>query len=204
MADKKYKMSFSTGGLFIQESIVIVDQFDHIKDWAEVRSKVDTDNLLQARTISAAKRTSREASLRLKCLSYDELDYFSTAPVEDQAYMLWLANCRYYKFIAEFAVEVLHERFVTLKGDINYIDFDAFFDHKAEWDSTLEEIKPTTRKKLRQVLFRMMREANLLGPDYDIRPALFSPHLIKIIAQGNSEEFSYFPIYENDIKKMTA
>ena len=197
-------MSFSTGGLFLQESIVIVDLIHRIKDWDDVRNKVDTDNLLQARTVSSAKRTSREVISRLKCLSGEELDFFASAPVEEQAYILWLVICRHYKFIAEFAVEVLHERFVTLKGDLNYIDFDTFYDHKAEWKDTLEQIKPSTRNKLRQVLFLMMREANLLGPKYDIRSALLSPHLIQLISKGNSDEFSYFPIYENDVKRMSA
>lgn len=204
MEDIKYKMSFSTGGLFLQESIVIVDLFHGIKDWDDVRSKVDTDNLLQARTVSTAKRTSREAISRLKCLSGYELDFFTDAPSEEQAYILWLAICRHYKFMAEFAVEVLHERFVTLKGDLNYIDFDTFYDHKAEWSDTLEKIKPSTRDKLRQVLFRMMREANLIGQKHDIRSALLSPHLIQLISKGNSDEFSYLPIYENDVKRMSA
>ena len=204
MASDNYKMSFSTGGLFIQESVVIAEAFQDSRDWKQARDLVLNQNLLQARTESSLKRTAREATFRLQRLDNEELDFMVSAQPEDQAYLLWLAVCRYYQFIGEFALEVLHDRYVTLKGDVNHIDFDLFFDRKAEWDDDLAKITDSTRGKLRQVLFRMMREAGLLDHDFAILPALFGPQLFKLISQKNSDEFTFFPTSENALKRNFA
>jgi hypothetical protein len=89
---------------------------------------------------------------------------------------------RYYRFIREFAVEVVRERFVTLRSDLHYDDFDAFYNAKAEWHEELEKNSLSTRNKLRQVLFRMLREADLLTKNNVIKVALLTPRLVKTIS----------------------
>jgi len=180
MNTEKYSMSFTTAALLHQESVNLAELYLEQGDWNEVRNEVIARNLLQTRTTSSAKRICREICSRLKHLHKDELELLVEGDHQEQAYLLWVAVCRHHRFIYEFSVEVIRERFLTLSYDLGYEDFDAFFNAKMEWHEELEKVATTTRNKLRQVLFRMLREAEILSPDNTIIPATLSPRFINV------------------------
>lgn len=202
MSNNRYSMSFTTGGLFQRESAKLVVLYLNLGDWNSVHNKVITENLLQTRTLNTLKRVCREVVSRLRTLNQDELEFLVESNHQEQAYLLWLAICRRYKFIADFAVEVLRERYITLKADLTFDDFDSFFNRKSEWHLELDEITPATRSKLRQVLFRILHEADLLATNNMINAAMLSPRLLKMIHQGNRRDVLYFPVFESDLKGM--
>jgi hypothetical protein len=193
-------MAFSTGGLFHRESVKVAVLYLEIKDWGLVREEVLSGNLLQTRTVSTSKRFCREIISRLKMLSSSELDFLVHTNPQDQGYFLWLAICRRYKFIADFAVEVIRERFVSLKTELHYEDFDFFFNRKSELHAELDEIRLSTRNKLRQVLFKMLRQADLLTSNNIINPAMLSPSFLETIPPGCFHEVLFFPVFESDLR----
>jgi len=198
----RYSMSFTTGGLFYRESAKLAELYLEYGDWNFVRNKVVTENLLQARTLSSLKRVCYEIVGRLRTLSSGELEFLVEGSHQEQAYLLWLAVCRRYRFIADFAVEVIRERYLTLKTDLTHEDFDSFFNRKSDWHSELEEITPATKNKLRQVLFKILREADILTLNNKINTAMLSPRLLKLIHQGSGRDILYFPVFESDLKEM--
>lgn len=193
-------MSFTTGGLFHRESVELATLYLDLGDWSSVRDKVVAENLLQTRTLNTLKRVCHEIISRLRTLSRGELEFLIEGSHQEQAYLLWLAVCRQYKFIADFAVEVLRERYITLKSDLTHEDFDSFFNRKSEWHLELDEITSATRGKLRQVLFKILREADLLTANKMIRAAMLSPRLLGLIQQNNQRDILYFPVFESDVK----
>ncbi|MCB1986213.1 MAG: DUF1819 family protein, partial [Nitrosomonas sp.] len=202
MSHDRYIMSFTTGGLFHRESEKLAGLYLEFRDWIVVRNKVIDENLLQARTLNTQKRICREVIARLKTFSTEELGFLIDASRQEQIYLLWIAACRRYKFIADFAVEVLRERFITLKTDLNHEDFDAFLNRKSEWHTELDEIRPTTRNKLRQVLFKMLHEAGLLTANNMINTTILTPKLIDLVVRTNRRDLLYFPIFESDLKRI--
>ena len=200
MSNNRYCMSFTTGSLFPCESVKLAILYLEFDDWDKVRDKVIAENLLQTRTLNTLKRICREILSRLRTLSRSELEFIVEGTHQEQAYLLWLAVCRRYQFIADFSVEVLRERYITLKSDLNYEDFDSFFNRKSEWHLELDEIQPTTRSKLRQVLFKMLRDADLLTSNNMINAAMLSPRLLDLISHGSCRDILYFPIFESDLK----
>ena len=202
MNSDRYSMSFTTGCLFHRESVELAALYLALGDWNSVRDKVISENLLQMRTLNALKRVCREVISRLKTLSQNEIEFLTECNHQEQAYLLWVAVCRRYRFIADFAVEVLRERYITLKTDLSYEDFDSFFNKKSEWHSELDELSPTTRNKLRQVLFKTLRETALLAGNNMINSAMLSPRLQDLILQGNSRDILYFPVFESDLKGL--
>lgn len=204
MSTKKYRLSFTTGALLKHESIEVAKLFLQINDWKITRNQVVDENILQARSLNTLKRTCSEIVSRLKTLKTQELNHLVAAPPRQQGYLLWLAICRRYRFIGDFAVEVLHERYVTLKNTITYDDFNTFFIQKSDWHNELNEISPHTQAKLRQVLFKMLREAELLNQDGLILPALLSPELIALLLRHNPQDFLRLPIFEQDIRRASS
>lgn len=193
-------MSFTAGTLFRQESVNLAGLYLEKGDWNEVRDEVVARNLLQARTTNSAKRICREICSRLKRLNKDELELLVEGDHQEQAYLLWLAVCRRYRFIHDFSVEVIRERFLTLRYDLSYEDYDAFFNAKMEWHGELEKITATTRTKLRQVLFKMLREAELLDAGNSIIPVMLSPRLITVVCRYSNRDLRLFPIIETELQ----
>jgi len=193
-------MSFSTGGLFSRESVTLSMIFLEIGDWDTVRDKVLTENLLQTRTLTSAQRVCREVISRLKTLNPSELDLLVRGTSQEQGYLLWIAVCRCYKFIADFAVEILRERYLGLKIDLHHEDFDSFFNKKSEWHIELDNIRLVTRNKLRQVLFRILREAELLTVNNTINAAMLSPRLLEAIPRGSRQDVLFFPMFESELE----
>jgi len=202
MSNDRYSMSFTTGSLFHRESVKLAALYLELGDWNSVRGRVIAENLLQTRTMNTLKRVCQEVISRLKTLSSGELEFLVDGNHQEQAYLLWLAVCRRYRFIADFAVEVLRERYITLKTDLSYEDFDSFFNRKSDWHSELDEIRPATRSKLRQVLFKILREADLLTANNLINAAMLSPRLLDALTQGSRRDLLYFPAFESDLKGM--
>lgn len=202
MSNERYSMSFTTGSLFHRESVELASLYLDLGDWNSVRDKVIAENLLQTRTLNTLKRVCREVISRLRTLSPGALEFLVEGSHEEQAYLLWLAVCRRYRFIGEFAVEVLRERYITLKSDLTHEDFDSFFNRKSEWHSELDEVTPATRGKLRQVLFKILREAHFLTANNTIHAAMLSPGLLGLIRQGSRRDILHFPVFESDVKGM--
>ena len=193
-------MSFTTGSLFHRESVKLAVLYSEFKDWNTVRDKVISENLLQTRTLNTSKRICREIISRLKNLSYSELDLLVEANSQEQGYILWLAVCRRYRFIGDFAIEVLRERYITLKTDLSYEDFDSFLNKKSEWHTELDEIRPTTKIKLRQVLFKILRETDLLTADNTINAAMLNHRILEAIPHDRRQDILFFPAFESDLK----
>lgn len=191
-----YNMSFSTGGLFLAESVRVAELFQQMGDWGRVRETVLSENLLQTRTVSSATRICREVIHRLKTLGPAELDLLVCGTPKERGYLLWVAACRHHRFVAEFAAEVLRRRFIGLGNELHYEDFDSFFFEKSFLHPELEAIRPATRKKLRQVLFKMLREADLLSADNIIRAAIFTPRFREALSPERTDDFFVFPWLE--------
>ena len=195
-------MSFTTGSLFYLESVKLAELFITLNDWNAVRNKVLSENLLQARTQNTSKRVCREIISRLKTLTPLEIDLLINGSPQEQTYLLWIAVCRRYKFIADFAVEIIRENYLSLKTDLTHQDFDSIFNKKSECHSELDKIKPTTKNKLRQILFKILREVDLLTANNTINAALLSPRLVETLLLNYRQDLLLFPMFESNLKGL--
>lgn len=184
---EEYRLSFGTGGLYVTESTQLIQSFSELDDWAEVIEKAVEDNLLQFKSTQSTRRAVREICTRLKNLTPQEIDFFQTADPYDQSLICWLACCRTYEFIGDFATQVLLENFASYKLDLDYAAFNFFCEEQAQFHPELEEVTESTRKKLRQILFRMMREAGILSDDNRIIAGIASQSLKDINEHGERD-----------------
>lgn len=189
-----YRLSFTSCALLFSYSEKLIELYDNIGDWEKVRQIALADNLVQARTLSSRKRITYELVSRLKMLNIRELDLFANAGSQEQGYILWLAICRYYEFVGDLACELVYENFISHKRTVSRDDYAIFFHKKAEWHPELEKLADSTRNKLRQTLFLIMREAGILDKDNEIRPVCLSPQFRRHLASLKGREQLFFPI----------
>jgi hypothetical protein len=204
MGTKRYNMAFTTGGLLLRESVRLAALYLELADWDAVRSQARSTNVLQARKASTGKRWVGEIILRLQTLSDSEIRFLVSGNPLDQASLLWLAICRRFVFIGDFMTEVVRERYLSLRNELAPPDFDAFVESKTSQHPELAAISPSTRIKLRQVLFQLLREASLLSKDHQIMTPTLGRELATLMMANDASEIRYFPITENDFRSLAA
>lgn len=139
------------------------------------------------------QRRSREITERLAMLSEEELELLATGSSAERGHLLWVAACRRYRLIGEFAEEVLRERFLTMANTLEYADFDTFLRGKAMWHTEIDELTDLTTRKLRSNLFRMMVASGLLSVKGRISPTLLSSRLASLLGERLPSDIRFFP-----------
>lgn len=191
---KKYqRMSFTTGGLFVNECITLAQEYLTSKNWNEILKWANSINLFQFRTQASSVRTIRECITRLQNLSDKEIRMLVDGNPRDQIDLVWLSVCRTYDFIADFTTEEISRRYEQFSRELQKEDLRFYFEKKAEWHDHLNGIKPNTKEKLVQVSMRLLREASILSQDNVIIGSLVSPNLRLWLSENNPAELKYFP-----------
>ena len=193
-ANQPYKMSFTSGGLFLSESVFVADLHRTGEDWKDTLERALQVGATSLPKAVSNRRSLREIVNRLMTLGDEEVRFLTEdAARPEQQYLLWIATCRAYRFVREFAVEVICDRYLSYQLELPLETFDIFFEAKAEWDDGLAAISDSTRNKLRQIMFRMMREASIISEENRIQSTYLSAPLRNLIEATNPQDLSVFP-----------
>lgn len=188
-----YALSFTSGALLMREALVAAPLYLAEGDWSNVRDLIQRDNLLQSRTVSSGQRLAREVVQRLSVLDKQELDLLVASTTTERGHLLWVAACRQYELIGEFAEEVLRERYLLLAPTIDHDDFDGFIRGKALWHQEITDLKDSTLRKLRSNLFRMLMESGLLSEGGHILQVVLSARVSDALSARTPSDVRFFP-----------
>ena len=189
----KYRMSFSVGGLMLNESLMIAQSYQPGENWASARERLLAQGASSLPKLASQTRALREVYERIGHLSDFERRFFSAeADRAEQQAIMWLAICRTYRFVHEFAVEVISERYQSWRLGLGQEVFDRFLAEKAERDTGLTELSSSCAK-LRQVLFRILRETGLISVEGRIQPIWLSGRMKRLIEENNPADLRIFP-----------
>jgi hypothetical protein len=193
-AQTKYRMSFSVGGLMVRESMALAQEYRQGETGAEARERLLSEGVSTLPKLASQTRVLREIFDRIGQLTEAERGYLleSADRLEQQA-LMWLAVCRTYRFVREFTVEVIVERYQSWRFDLGHDVFDRFLAEKAEIDQGLAELSLSTCAKLRQVLFRIMRESEVLSSEGKIQPVWLSARMKSLIEETSPADLLIFP-----------
>lgn len=190
----RYSLSFTSGALLMQEALSATPIYTEVQDWSLVREALESGNLLQARTHSSSVRRAREVCHRLAFLSDQEISYFLDTTATERRYLLWIAACRRYPFIGEFAEEVLRERFIVMAGTVNHGDFDSFLRSRALWHEEVANLKESTAKKIRSNIFRMLMDTGMLEADGRIVSPVLTRSFMELLDSRTPSDLRFFPV----------
>lgn len=178
----------------LNESLAIAHAYRSGETWAHARERLLVQGTSSLPKLASQTRALREVYDRICHLSDDERHYLSAeADRAEQQAVMWLAVCRTYRFIYEFAVEVISDRYQTWRLDLGHEIFDRFLTDKTECDPSLAKLSPSTVAKLRQILFRILREAGLRSAEGRIQPIWLSGRMKRLIEESNPADLRVFP-----------
>lgn len=215
----RYRLSFTVGGLLAEQGRTVAglmvgdtavaaavdtlpsadrddDAFAPAELLESVRRYAVAENVLQIRTHAAGVRIVNEVIKRLSALTMGELRCIADADMlqSDRRALMWVAMCRYYALVGEFAQEVLREHFLIGTTTITYGDYEHFMLGKAMWHPEIDDLSTSTSAKLRSNVFKAMAEAGLVNrADDTIIPSLLSREVTGILMR-RPESFGFFPM----------
>ena len=219
---ERYRLSFTVGGLLASQGRALAEMYlNHLKHLnhavggnvecssqtevgksiVAIRQQAIEENVLAIRTDSANRRVVAETIRRLSALTVRELAYLAgpDSSTSDREALMWIAMCRYYAIVGEFAVEVLKKHYLVGNLHLDFDDYARFIANKATWHPELETISEGTARKLRSNLFKAMAEAHLFDKNSDtVVSFLPSPSLTDILMK-RPDSFGFFPMRESSL-----
>ena len=162
MQSFSYDSDLIGGSLQVRESRIVADlllQAATAEQWHEV---IQQQNLLQKRTPASAKRVAQALRKRLERLDApfwrairDGDDQLATQVVFCSALVRNL-------LLVEFIETVVRDAFVTRAGMLEPYHWSEFLEERSHRDPVISSWKESSRKKMAQVVYRMLAEVGLL------------------------------------------
>lgn len=160
--ESAYRLSFTGASFLLPESIALAKlsiEYGSCSEAVEQMLAVGSET----RSRSSIRRESREIALRLQTLSPQLLERFAYAAYDDAKIILLYAILRTYPIFKRFSLHVLAEKVAMLDTHLQPYEINAFFRTEEEIYSSLEEKSEKTKQKLKQVMLRILADADILS-----------------------------------------
>ena len=157
-----YAGDIVAGALLIPESRKVASLLlQRVNDDAWHKAIV-IDNILQKRSPVAATRQARLIKSRLILMKPDLWKLVQKGKSEVSVQAILASAIKHSRVLGDFLNQVVHENWRTFKPKINVKDWKYFFETCSQADPQMLEWTESTRKKLKQIIFRILAESNYI------------------------------------------
>lgn len=198
-----YSLSFTAASLMVYETEKLIELYLEHKDWEKVQNLVIEDNVLQKGTIATRKREFIELKKRVESLTLEELNYFEEASGTEIKYLVLLGCFKSYQFIYDFVAEVIRNKLLLFDYQILNSDYESFFESKALLHDNLNTISEATQKKIKQVVFKILEQADIIDnvKNKNIQKPYLSEDVLKLIINDDPKLLRAFLYSDNEINE---
>lgn len=127
-------------------------------------------------------REFRELRHRINNLTSPQIELLAEGTHDQQLQMTHLALCKTYQIYGDFITEVLVEKVQLFDYTITDLDYNSFISRKKVEHPELDELAHSTQKKIKQVIYRMLDQVELIESSKN--PTLHLPNLTKKTEQA--------------------
>jgi hypothetical protein len=154
----KYRFSFTAGALLHEEMVLAANEL--INEHFELE-RLSAEVLKKDRS-KTNKREFAEVALRLKTLDKKEVEFLAKGSLAVSKQVALLACIRAYDFIRDFFDHVILEKVTLFDFSLTERDYISFVRSKEMDHPELEGLADSTKYKVKQVLFKMLVQAELI------------------------------------------
>ncbi|MBJ2272564.1 DUF1819 family protein [Pseudomonas shahriarae] len=157
-----YDSDLIGGSLQVRESRIVADlllQDASPEQWHEV---IQQQNRLQKRAPASAKRVAQAIRTRLERLDAPFWRAIRDGDDELATQVVFCSALERNLLLVEFIETVLKDAFVTRAGVLEPYHWNEFLDERSHRDSAITTWTESSRKKMAQVVYRMLAEVGLL------------------------------------------
>lgn len=178
----EYDFAFTTASLRLRDM--------HMVAKANLTGEeVDIVNDLGGGKSSTGRKLYGELRKRISSLTPKQQLLLVHGSLATQKQVAFLAVCKTYEFIKDFAFEVVQDKFVRFDEQISAGDYLSFYRRKFQLHERMETLTSTTQNKIRQLVFKMLEEAGLINNTQEriIQPQFIEDDLVEAIKSDNPQ-----------------
>ncbi len=202
-SQSKYILSFTAASLRLNEMIKVAKAAydNNTTDLNVVKESGVVFSSVKTRT---SDREFREIRKRLEKLTPEQINILINGDLISQKQIAFLAVCKRYGFIRDFTIEVIRNKVLVFDYQLHESDYNSFINSKILLYPELEEFSESTRKKAKQVMFRILEQAGIINNAVEktIQPQILQQDVINAIVKEDSMWLKIFMISDRDIKKL--
>ena len=157
-----YDSDLIGGSLQVRESRIVADlllQDASPEQWHEV---IQQQNRLQKRAPASAKRVAQAIRKRLERMDTPFWRAIRDGDDELATQVVFCSALERNLLLVEFIETVLKDAFITRAGVLESYHWNEFLDERSHRDSAITTWTESSRKKMAQVVYRMLAEVGLL------------------------------------------
>ncbi len=156
--------------------------------------------------ISTTKRLFSLIKQRIETLDKSEQKLLKEGSNSEKRLILLLAICKAHTMIFDFIAVNVRDCFYNMSEKVTHANFNEFFNEKKYVHPELETITDLTQSKIRQVIFRILEQSELIeSVDTGIlqRPYL-SEKVERIIVEDNPKWLAIYLYSNNEISNACS
>ena len=201
--ESKYILSFTAASLRLNEMVKVAKaaQEDDITDLDTVKESGVVFGSVKNRTTD---REFREIRKRLETLTPDQKNILIHGDLNSQKQIAFLAVCKHYAFIRDFAIEVIRDKVLVFDYQLHESDYNSFINNKISLHPELEKFSESTRKKAKQVMYRILEQAGIINNAVEktIQPQILQQNVINALLKEDPMWLKIFMMSDRDIKQL--
>lgn len=159
------------------------------------------EDIIRGRNSRTTDREFRELKFRIQTLTSKQLEILAYGDTPSQKQIGLLAMCKLYTFIRDFVVEVLREKALIFDYQLTEGEYITFYRRKCEVHPELEELADSTTKKVKQVVFTILAQADLIDSTDNKRivPQFVDNKVSNAVVAEEPEWLKVFLLSDGDI-----
>lgn len=173
------------GALLIAESRKIAQLLINNVGKEEWDNQITKENLLQKKNLKFAKRQANLIRDRLILMKPELWQIVINGSYETTSQALLAAAIKHNRFIGDFLLRVVKEKRHTFTSQLTMKDWLLFFSECEQIDPSISEWTELTRKKLGNIIFRILFEAKYLDEKKRIIPVFLANELRDFLIKNN-------------------
>lgn len=183
IADKLYNAEISAGSLMLPESRRVAGFMLTDPDPMHWHDALRKENILQKRSPATARRQARLIRNRLDTLDATAWQMIADGEQELATQVLLAAAIKHSRLLGDFMRDIVAGRIRRLERDIAPGDWDAFLVECERRDVKVGSWSDSTRKKLLQVVLRILAEARYITATRHphLTPPMLHPDLLRYL-----------------------
>ena len=175
----RYSGDIVAGSLLLPESRKIAQLLLSGVDDQTWQRSIVTENILQKRSPEAARRLARLIRKRLLTMTPDLWRMVAEGTTEVATQAMLAAIIKDSRLLGDCLMNVVHARWRVFEKKLSLIDLNNYLDTCAQVDPDVLQWSEITRKKVRQIIIRILSEAGYLASTKSLKllPVMIHPEV---------------------------
>ncbi len=185
----EYKANVTAGALLIPESRKISDLMLREVSPSEWKDAIETQNILQKLSVSTSKRIASFIKARLELMTPELWKMVRDGDATLATQALFAAAIKHCRILGDYLDIVIRKQFMKLEDRLTPSMWEEFIVSCKQRDPMMEDFPPSTAKKMRSVIHKILAEVGYLKSvhDWQLNHIEILPEIKKYLEEHNED-----------------